>query len=329
MTYDIIMIGAGVAGLAAASELQSQGKKVLVIDKGRGVGGRMATRRVGPLRMDHGAQFITLRDSRFESKIAPLLTSGELFPWSHGFPLWRDGSISPRPDGHPRFALRSGMSALPKFLAQGLEILLGDAATAVSREGVDEWQVELAGGARHCAKTLLINMPPAQLLPLVGDFLDVETRQKISVIEMDPTWVVFGEVDQDPDFGGVALEFEGHPVLRFIARDHTRRSPGHSPALVVHCHERWSRENLEATATTVVSIVSQELERLFQVRFKSEPEVHRWKFATPLTSLGELCLWSPELRLGACGDWCAGGRVEGAVLSGWELAKKALCTPLL
>ena len=322
MDYEIIVIGAGVAGLAVASELHRQGKRVLVIDKGRGVGGRMATRRVGPLRMDHGAQFITIRDSRFESRIAPLLASGELFPWSLGFPLWRDGSISARPDGHPRFACRSGMSALPKFLSLGLVMILGDAATGVSRDSSGQWQVDLASGARHGAETLILNVPPSQLLPLVGGFLDADSQRKISTVEMDPTWVVFGEVEHDPDFGGVALEFDGHPVLRFIARDHTRRAPGQSPALVVHCNERWSRENLEAAPATVAAIVSQELEHLFQVRFASDPEVHRWRFATPNQSLGEICLWNKVLRLGACGDWCTGGRVEGAVLSGWELAER-------
>jgi len=140
--YETIVIGAGVAGLSAASELHRQGKSVLVIDKGRGVGGRMATRRVGSLRMDHGAQFITIRDSRFESRVTPLLTTGELFPWSLGFPLWSDGSIHPRPEGHPRFACRSGMSALPKFLSQGLELSLGDAATKISRDSSDHWQID-------------------------------------------------------------------------------------------------------------------------------------------------------------------------------------------
>ena len=136
--------------------------------------------------------------------------------------------------------------------------------------------------------------------------------------------MVFGEVEHDPEFGGVALELEGHSVLRFIARDHTRRSPHQSPALVVHCHELWSRENLEADPATVAALVSQELNRLFQIRFAAAPEVHRWRFATPTQAMGELCLWDPGLRLGACSDWCAGGRVEGAFLSGLALAEKTL-----
>ena len=37
-----------------------------VIEKGRGVGGRMATRRMEGARIDHGAQFFTTRDQRLK-----------------------------------------------------------------------------------------------------------------------------------------------------------------------------------------------------------------------------------------------------------------------
>ncbi len=38
-TTDVLIIGAGMAGLIAAAELQRAGRRVL--DKGRGVGGRL------------------------------------------------------------------------------------------------------------------------------------------------------------------------------------------------------------------------------------------------------------------------------------------------
>ncbi len=318
---EIIVIGAGLAGLSAAAGLHRRGHDVLVIDKGRGVGGRMATRRVGSLRLDHGAQFLTIRDPAIQSLVSPLLESGELFEWSRGFPEWRDGVIHPRSEGHPRFACRSGMSALPKFLSKDLDLALGEAVTTVERDG-NLWTIELSGGARHQARTLLVNTPPAQLLSLLGELLERSSRTKLDVLEMDPTWAVFGEVDRDPELHGVALEFEDHPIFRFISRDHTRRTPGQPPSLVIHCHERWSRQHLESTPAEVADTVSTALRSLFGVQFVGEPQVHRWKYATPTGSLGEDCLWQPELRLGACGDWCRGGRVEGALLSGRALAAK-------
>jgi predicted NAD/FAD-dependent oxidoreductase len=307
---EIIVIGAGAAGLAAASQLRKSGNDVLVIDKGRGVGGRLATRRVGALRMDHGAQFFTVRDRRFSVLVAPLMDSGEVFEW------WRG------PGGEPRYACRSGMSALAKVLSQGLDLALGDAVTAVTRTDSGVWEVMLASGAKHRAGSLIVNTPPAQLLPLVGTFLDAESRSRMAGLEMAPTWAVFGEVDRDPELGGVALEFHDHPIFRFIARDHTRRPPGQGPSLLVHCSDSWSSTHLEEDPISVAAITSKEIESLLGVRFTEPPQVHRWKFATPIGSYGEGCFWNPELRLGACGDWFTGGRVEGALVSGWSLAEK-------
>ncbi len=64
---DLLIIGTGVSGLVAAREIQSAGRTVLLLDKDRGLGGRRASRRIGGATFDHGAQFITARDTRFEA----------------------------------------------------------------------------------------------------------------------------------------------------------------------------------------------------------------------------------------------------------------------
>ena len=54
----VAILGAGMAGAAAARRLAEAGLDVRVFDKGRGIGGRMATRRTeAGARFDHGAQF--------------------------------------------------------------------------------------------------------------------------------------------------------------------------------------------------------------------------------------------------------------------------------
>lgn len=57
----IVIVGAGLSGLVAARSLAASGHDVSVLDKGRGVGGRLATRRIGDAVLDHGAQFFTVR----------------------------------------------------------------------------------------------------------------------------------------------------------------------------------------------------------------------------------------------------------------------------
>ena len=59
LNTETLIIGAGLSGLSAAQTLVRSGRSVLVVDKGRGVGGRLATRRIGDATLDHGAQFFT------------------------------------------------------------------------------------------------------------------------------------------------------------------------------------------------------------------------------------------------------------------------------
>ena len=95
----IVIVGAGIAGLLAAQTLKRAGKDVLVVDKGRGVGGRMATRRVGAGVIDHGAQFFTVRSERFGALVAEWQAAGLVTEWTHGF---ADAERQWKNDGYPR-----------------------------------------------------------------------------------------------------------------------------------------------------------------------------------------------------------------------------------
>ena len=135
---DVLVVGAGLAGLMAARSLKEQGKRVLLLDKGRSVGGRMATQRIGDGAADQGAQFFTVREPEFGMLVTRWLAEGSVFEWSRG---WSDGSLAITRDGHPRYAARDGMSALAKQLAQGLDVRVN--VKLMSVKAVDGgWQVE-------------------------------------------------------------------------------------------------------------------------------------------------------------------------------------------
>ncbi|MCX6540905.1 MAG: FAD-dependent oxidoreductase, partial [Actinobacteria bacterium] len=110
----VVIVGAGLAGLTAARQLSDAGHHVVVFDKGRSPGGRLATRRIGSSRFDHGAQFFTIRSDAFAALVQPHLNSGLVFEWCRGF--------SPDGDGYPRYAVRAGMNAWAKALAVGLDV---------------------------------------------------------------------------------------------------------------------------------------------------------------------------------------------------------------
>ena len=96
-----LVVGAGLAGLIAARQLHSSGASVVVLDEGRSVGGRLATRRIGDGVFDHGAQFFTVRDAEFGKHVAEWLRAGVVREWCRGF-AHMDGALWRRDDGHPR-----------------------------------------------------------------------------------------------------------------------------------------------------------------------------------------------------------------------------------
>jgi phytoene dehydrogenase-like protein len=55
-THDVVIVGAGLAGLAAARHLTQQGLDVAVLEASGEVGGRVRTDLVDGLRLDHGFQ---------------------------------------------------------------------------------------------------------------------------------------------------------------------------------------------------------------------------------------------------------------------------------
>ncbi|MFW5681081.1 MAG: FAD-dependent oxidoreductase, partial [Pseudomonadota bacterium] len=133
----VCVVGAGLAGLACARTLADHRLSVTVLDKSRGLGGRMATRRTDGLAFDHGAQFFTARDAVFRRHVEAWAEQGLVARWEP----------SGRPaDGEPWWVATPRMTALARHLGAELEVRGETAVTAVERSA-EGWQV-IAGDLR-------------------------------------------------------------------------------------------------------------------------------------------------------------------------------------
>ena len=316
---DFLVIGAGLAGLAFAREAQARGASVLVLEKSRGVGGRAATRRFAGTRVDHGAQFFTARTAAFQVILEQGLREGWIREWFRSIPEWRAEEIHPRPGSHPRYACPEGISALPKFLSQGLTIVCEAQVNRVRQEG--ECHIaETSDGRAFSGNTLIVNVPPVQLnalLPLTA----------WETLALEPCWVLLAALERDLAVDWPALELTDHPVFTWIARDHTKRAVGAPPTLVAHANPSWSEAHLDDDQESVADALCTAVEGLLGPLRFTQVQAHRWRYAKPRTALGKPYYWEATRRIGACGDWCEGGRVEGAFLSGYHLALRLLSHP--
>ena len=148
MSDTIAIIGAGMAGLTCARLLSDAGRDVVVLDKGRGIGGRLATRRTDiGVQFDHGAQYISPKTEEFGKLLLTAEQDGYVA-------LWDDGQ------GDDHFVGTPGMNGLAKYLAQGLPVRQKALVTAVWHEG-DEWQLEV-DGAQEAFGTVVCTKPHPQ-----------------------------------------------------------------------------------------------------------------------------------------------------------------------
>jgi predicted NAD/FAD-dependent oxidoreductase len=317
-----LIVGAGISGLLAANALQREGWKVTVLDKGRGVGGRMATRRFGGGNFDHGAQFFTVRGDRFSDLLQGWVDAGAAAEWSRGF---ADADGKPNEDGHPRYRGTRGMTSIPKYLARGLDVRTGERAVSVNARA-GGWEVACESGPRFEASALLLAMPVPQALELAtsGDYgLPAGARQKLEAISYGPCLALMVLLDGPADVPGPGgMQIKGEP-LDWIG-DNQRKGISDLPAITIHAGPEWSSAHLdddEADITRqLVSFASDQLGTDLSTRI-IESSLARWRYSWVTNAHPEPFLAASEdPSLIFCGDAFGQPKVEGAALSGLAAA---------
>jgi renalase len=312
------VIGAGLAGLVAAGELQRAGLSVRVIDKGRGLGGRLATRRIGDAIFDHGSPCLDLGGGRlpdhwWQDRLGP--TRVEWWPTT-GAP---GATVPCRWRGAPT------MSAVAKHLALGLEVVLGTTLTSVRAVG-SRWIASTIDGTGFEAGAVVLTPPVPQSLSLLDAGavdLPPELRARLAAIEYDRCLTVMAVLEEPsriPPPGGLAPD--SGPLAWIIDNQAKGISP--VPAATLHATARFSLENWDhdrmETARLLIGAASEWIGS--SVR---DMQVHGWRYSRARIPDGAPCVVAslqPPLVL--AGDAYGPGGIEGAALSGLAAARTIL-----
>jgi renalase len=322
-----IVVGAGIAGLLAADALQREGWNVTVLDKSCGVGGRMATRRVGGGTFDHGAQFFTVRGDRFSDLVDGWLGAGATAEWSRGF---ADADGNPNEDGYPRYRGAAGMTSIPKHLARTLDVRTGERAVRADVDA-DGWRVACESGLQLDASALVLAMPVPQALELAssGDHgLPQSVRRHLDAVSYDPCLALMILLDGSP--GGVpepgGMQIKGEP-LDWIG-DNRRKGISAVPAITIHAGPEYSRAHFEDDEAEITrQLISLAGDRLGSDLSSSvvESALARWRYSWVTNAHPEPFLAASETPpLLFCGDAFGQPKVEGAALSGLAAADHLL-----
>eukprot|EP00123_Amoebidium_parasiticum_P006212 comp17220_c1_seq1/m.16203 comp17220_c1_seq1/g.16203 ORF comp17220_c1_seq1/g.16203 comp17220_c1_seq1/m.16203 type:complete len:310 (-) comp17220_c1_seq1:213-1142(-) len=300
--FNVLIVGAGATGAAAAQKLKQLGASVLVVDKGRGVGGRLATRRVNDYgAADHGVQKVEMRSAKAREILSPFLRQwyGEYY-------------MAPK-----------GFSAVAKELLKETHVKTSVRIVALKRkEGW--WQVGGDDGSNWSAEKVLLTCPVPQALTLLkenGITLNETTLSLLSQRKYEPCICAVVSLKTPPPTG-LHLKTPTSP-LRLIVNN-AEKGIATNPLLTVHADAKWSADNwtrkeeelLEDVLGVTLSQLGMNKEAVAGAQLK------KWLYAFPekttddgVVELGDGLFLAGDAFSGPVG-------VEGAVLSGLAAAER-------
>ena len=304
----IAIVGAGMAGMSCGQRLSRLGHEVRLFDKGRGPGGRMATRRMEDggttLHFDHGAQYFTARDPRFVEQVAHWEASGVAARWAAA--------------GDDAWVGTPAMNAPLKAMAGELGVQFGTRIEQLVREG-EGWQIDGEGAPDARFDAVLVAVPAEQ----AGSLLQPHAPAMATLADQtasDPCWTLMAGFEAPLALVQDTLRQRG--PIGWAARNNAKPGRANEECWVVQASPEWSRAHLEEDAETVAAALLAELAEANGGPLPRQlgATAHRWRFARSGTA-GEEALWDAEQRIGVCGDWLIGPRVEAAYMSGLLLAE--------
>jgi predicted NAD/FAD-dependent oxidoreductase len=297
------------AGLSCAETLSKAGIKVTLFDKGRGPGGRMASRRVetpqGIAEFDFGAQYFTARDARFAECVGRWVSAGVAAPWPTA--------------GSEAFIGMPAMNAVLRHLCLDHTVHFSSLIKGILRRG-KQWQLVGAACSDTVFDGVVLALPAEQTAPIMT-LHDFELALAALYARSQPNWTgmfAFAEPLTHPS--GIVRD---SGIIAWAARNNAKPGRSGPEAWVVQATPRWSLENLEHAPEEIAAHLQSALASVtgHNLPLLIGQSIHRWRYALS-AGTGVGCLWNETLRLGACGDWLIGPRIESAWISGRLLAER-------
>lgn len=326
----VAIVGAGISGIICARMLDVK-SDVQIFEKSSRAGGRMATRKTPDgLYFDHGAQYFTARGRLFRNHLESWIQSGVASLWPSQICSLTNGVVQWKEQATDRYVGVPGMNAICGELASGVKIefktrvvpptyqhgrwLLND----VDLRPLGQFDYFLTSAPARQSSELMAGSPNLQRIA--------------GAVKMNGCWAAMVAFDEPLD-----LPFDGAFVqdsaLSWIARDDSkpeRATQGKhlstTELWVLHASPEWSEQHIDVDPGWAKKKLLAAFWQATAVREKtpSSVTIHQWRFAIPPRPLDQRSLFDAERKIGACGDWCGGPRVEGAFLSGVSMAERVL-----
>ncbi len=305
----IAIIGAGLSGLTCADFLAAAGHQVQLIDKSRGPGGRMSTRRaqssMGELHFDHGAQYFTARDPGFQAIVKQWQNDGLAARW----PAAGDDALVGVPS----------MNSPIKAMASRHDISWSMRIDRLENHK-NQWRLFEENSALKPLFDAIVLAIPAEQAATLLETCNTSFSEIARQTKSDPCWTVMLAFPEPLSTNKKTIR--DHSVIGWAAKNSDKPMRGDLESWVIQATPIWSNDHLEESQEQIIKALTTEFAAELGI---SLPEplhaaAHRWRYARS-GSAGSIALYDAETGLGVCGDWLLGPRVECAWLSGTALAQ--------
>ena len=349
---DVAIIGAGLAGLTCGRWLQAAGYQVCVLDKSRGLGGRMATRRVttpggATLRVDHGLRYWQPATAALQALTDELLSAGIIQPWPVTAYEIRQREVLSAVEQEPVYAAAGGMSAIAKYLARdftpGEQLLTNHRAIALAQQN-DYWTIECEGGESIAARRCAIAIPAPQAADLLSARSSGAPEPRanfdraiaaLRAVEYFPCLSVLAGYSDRARSAMTRLNPQGWMVADTVGTstawaglDSSKRPAAPAPVVVIHSKPAFAQRYLDASDLQPAASVLLRANARKLGDWVAQPEwfqIHRWRYAHASEPYPAAILSvTPTLACG--GDWCSPPgdepqNIDAAYTSGLALAQ--------
>lgn len=324
------IVGAGMAGVACARTLAQAGHAVSVFEQSTAAGGRTGSVHAAGGSFDAGAQYFTVRDARFALalKTVPDLCR----PWSASTVRVLDSagrvvSAAP-PPGEAHWVAQPTMDALVSAFAQPLTGLRTSTPVTHLRQDGHAWRVRTPEGETDAFDGLVLALPAPEALALLqASGVAAEWSGALTQVRIAPCWTLMLSFAQAvrPGLTTLGPQWNAarstHHRVAWLARESSKPGRTQVERWTVQASPAWSEEHQGDSAQRVQDKLLKAFAEITGIRATpSDARALLWPHAQTQAPLGQACVWDEALRLGACGDWCLGHRLEDAFISGLELA---------
>ena len=319
--FDIAIIGAGLAGSLCAHLLSQSGKRVCIIDKSRGSGGRASSKRLeNDLSCELGTPYIMAKHPDTIALFKQLADEHIAAPWKQLSKADSQAFV-----GIPK------MSAITRHWIQDSHFISNTRIHHLDRiyQESDAEPSWLLRDDKYqpvaIAKQIIIAAPAPQaasILATNGKLAVLLLRANQASALYNSQWAMWLETDSC-DLNAL-IEPKNSPIQRMIKDNY--KPMRHSEKVdrwVIQTDPDWTKQHLDAEKEWVTQTLLQAFAEITEHRVLKHGEPHRWLLSRFSENKGNKCFaWSPEHNVGLTGDWLCQGDAEGALLSALSLVNQ-------